>query len=106
MYEKKLNGILADEMGLGKTIQTIALLAHLACEKGNSLIMFLYYLDNAGQNSKRLWTRTLSLDECVDYLVHSYFYQLRNMVKSFVLSGVGDVMHSFHYILLVSSAFL
>ncbi|KAM8836394.1 uncharacterized protein srcap isoform 1-T2 [Spinachia spinachia] len=35
MYEKKLNGILADEMGLGKTIQTIALLAHLACEKSN-----------------------------------------------------------------------
>uniref|UniRef100_W5M6I9 Snf2 related CREBBP activator protein n=1 Tax=Lepisosteus oculatus TaxID=7918 RepID=W5M6I9_LEPOC len=34
MYEKKLNGILADEMGLGKTIQTISLLAHLACEKG------------------------------------------------------------------------
>lgn len=32
--ENKLNGILADEMGLGKTIQTIALLAHLACEKG------------------------------------------------------------------------
>lgn len=39
MYEKKLNGILADEMGLGKTIQTIALLAHLACEKGNRLIV-------------------------------------------------------------------
>lgn len=36
MYEKKLNGILADEMGLGKTIQTIALLAHLACEKGKT----------------------------------------------------------------------
>ncbi|XP_051523057.1 helicase SRCAP-like isoform X2 [Myxocyprinus asiaticus] len=35
MNEKKLNGILADEMGLGKTIQTIALLAHLACVKGN-----------------------------------------------------------------------
>uniref|UniRef100_A0A8C5Q3Q0 Helicase SRCAP n=1 Tax=Leptobrachium leishanense TaxID=445787 RepID=A0A8C5Q3Q0_9ANUR len=33
MYEKKLNGILADEMGLGKTIQTISLLAHLACDK-------------------------------------------------------------------------
>jgi SNF2 family DNA or RNA helicase len=33
MYERHLNGILADEMGLGKTIQTIALLAHLACEK-------------------------------------------------------------------------
>lgn len=34
MYNKQLNGILADEMGLGKTIQTIALLAHLACEDG------------------------------------------------------------------------
>ncbi|KAH9503913.1 hypothetical protein Btru_064133 [Bulinus truncatus] len=34
MHDKRLNGILADEMGLGKTIQTIALLAHLACEKG------------------------------------------------------------------------
>ncbi|CAM8976130.1 unnamed protein product [Rhodiola kirilowii] len=34
MYENRLNGILADEMGLGKTIMTIALLAHLACEKG------------------------------------------------------------------------
>lgn len=34
MYEKRLNGILADEMGLGKTIMTIALLGHLACEKG------------------------------------------------------------------------
>jgi SNF2 family DNA or RNA helicase len=33
MDERRLNGILADEMGLGKTIQTIALLAHLACEK-------------------------------------------------------------------------
>lgn len=33
LYEKNLNGILADEMGLGKTIQTIALLAHLACER-------------------------------------------------------------------------
>lgn len=33
MYKKQLNGILADEMGLGKTIQTIALLAYLACEE-------------------------------------------------------------------------
>ena len=32
--EKAMNGILADEMGLGKTIQTIALLAHLACAHG------------------------------------------------------------------------
>ncbi|XP_076367380.1 domino helicase isoform X3 [Tachypleus tridentatus] len=35
MHDRKLNGILADEMGLGKTIQTIAVLAHQACEKGN-----------------------------------------------------------------------
>jgi len=41
MYEKRLNGILADEMGLGKTIQTIALLAHLACEKGKVLLTHL-----------------------------------------------------------------
>ncbi|QQP55135.1 Uncharacterized protein FKW44_008231 [Caligus rogercresseyi] len=33
LQERKLNGILADEMGLGKTIQTIAFLAHMACEK-------------------------------------------------------------------------
>jgi helicase SWR1 len=31
LYSNNTNGILADEMGLGKTIQTIALLAHLAC---------------------------------------------------------------------------
>ncbi|EAR81720.2 SNF2 family amine-terminal protein, partial (macronuclear) [Tetrahymena thermophila SB210] len=34
LQQKKMNGILADEMGLGKTIQTISLLAHLACNKG------------------------------------------------------------------------
>ena len=34
-YENQLNCILADQTGLGKTIQTIALLAHLAGEKGN-----------------------------------------------------------------------
>lgn len=34
LYLNEHNGILADEMGLGKTIQTIALLAWLACEKG------------------------------------------------------------------------
>lgn len=34
LYNNDLNGILADEMGLGKTIQTISLLAYLACEKG------------------------------------------------------------------------
>ncbi|POS77320.1 SNF2 family domain-containing protein [Diaporthe helianthi] len=34
LYANNTNGILADEMGLGKTIQTIALLAHLACTHG------------------------------------------------------------------------
>jgi helicase SWR1 len=34
LYANDVNGILADEMGLGKTIQTITLLAHLACDKG------------------------------------------------------------------------
>lgn len=33
MCEKRINGILADEMGLGKTIQTITMLAHLACAR-------------------------------------------------------------------------
>lgn len=33
LHERKLNGILADEMGLGKTVQTISLLAYLACHK-------------------------------------------------------------------------
>ncbi|CCK69629.1 chromatin-remodeling protein SWR1 KNAG_0C05310 [Huiozyma naganishii CBS 8797] len=35
LYNNDTNGILADEMGLGKTIQTISLLAYLACEKHN-----------------------------------------------------------------------
>ncbi|KAL5521391.1 hypothetical protein ACEPAG_9317 [Sanghuangporus baumii] len=34
LHNNETNGILADEMGLGKTIQTIALLAHLACDRG------------------------------------------------------------------------
>jgi SNF2 family DNA or RNA helicase len=33
LYREKTNAILADEMGLGKTLQTIALLAHLACDQ-------------------------------------------------------------------------
>nr|PVC49624.1 DEAD-box family helicase [Theileria orientalis] len=35
LYERGINGILADEMGLGKTLQTISLLAYLACYKEN-----------------------------------------------------------------------
>ena len=46
MYERKLNGILADEMGLGKTIQTIGLLAWLACEKGNLKDYLFFFLSH------------------------------------------------------------
>ncbi|KAF2676981.1 hypothetical protein K458DRAFT_277155, partial [Lentithecium fluviatile CBS 122367] len=34
LYDSDTNGILADEMGLGKTIQTIALLAYIAVNRG------------------------------------------------------------------------
>ncbi|KAF9009295.1 hypothetical protein BDZ89DRAFT_1078560 [Hymenopellis radicata] len=34
LHARGENGVLADEMGLGKTLQTIALLAHLACDHG------------------------------------------------------------------------
>ncbi|XP_062399404.1 E1A-binding protein p400 isoform X2 [Sardina pilchardus] len=34
LHRKHLNGILADEAGLGKTVQTMAYMAHLACNEG------------------------------------------------------------------------
>ncbi|XP_031426184.1 E1A-binding protein p400 isoform X3 [Clupea harengus] len=34
LHRKHLNGILADEAGLGKTVQTVAYMAHLACNEG------------------------------------------------------------------------
>lgn len=34
LHDNVANGILADEMGLGKTVQTIALMAYLACYRG------------------------------------------------------------------------
>ncbi|XP_045082908.1 E1A-binding protein p400-like isoform X4 [Coregonus clupeaformis] len=34
LHKKHLNGILADETALGKTVQTVAYLAHLACQEG------------------------------------------------------------------------
>ena len=36
LHRKHLNGILADEAGLGKTVQTVAYMAHLACNEGES----------------------------------------------------------------------
>jgi SNF2 family DNA or RNA helicase len=55
LYENKLNGILADEMGLGKTIQTIALLAHLACEKGKNI----FFLGGDINQTKKILLRCL-----------------------------------------------
>lgn len=42
LYHRRINGILADEMGLGKTIQTISLLAYLACEQGRVDLVYHY----------------------------------------------------------------
>jgi SNF2 family DNA or RNA helicase len=53
MYEKRLNGILADEMGLGKTIQTIALIAHLACEKGKYINRDLHHYEFSCKSSNQ-----------------------------------------------------
>lgn len=36
LHKKHLNGILADEAGLGKTVQTVAYMAHLACNEGRT----------------------------------------------------------------------
>lgn len=58
MYERKLNGILADEMGLGKTIQTIGLLAWLACEKGAFTflsVFFKWFYDVLSDSYSGIW---------------------------------------------------
>lgn len=61
MFDRKLNGILADEMGLGKTIQTIALLAHLACEKGNFLNYCILFMQSQDFRCRFLF---LEIEEC------------------------------------------
>uniref|UniRef100_A0A3B4U299 Helicase ATP-binding domain-containing protein n=1 Tax=Seriola dumerili TaxID=41447 RepID=A0A3B4U299_SERDU len=73
MYEKKLNGILADEMGLGKTIQTIALLAHLACEKGNRQTHYCFLSTEKNPNENHTaslflsqgWTKPNAFHVCI-----------------------------------------
>ncbi|CDI98275.1 helicase [Echinococcus multilocularis] len=91
IYQKRLNGILADEMGLGKTIQTIALLAYLACELGiwgphlivvpNSVILnwevefkkwcpgfkILTYFGSAKERKakRKGWTKTNAFHVCI-----------------------------------------
>lgn len=75
MYEKKLNGILADEMGLGKTIQTIALLAHLACEKGTNLVVVLLVLFIQTAVQRFIW---------VHRVTHIFIQYLNSDVPPFI----------------------
>lgn len=67
MFERKLNGILADEMGLGKTIQTIALLAHLACEKGKQLMLrnILQKWDNFKLDLSKFYFSSVNVWICI-----------------------------------------
>lgn len=77
MYERKLNGILADEMGLGKTIQTIGLLAWLACEKG-----ILFFVVIMTCLSKQIFHRNLGTTSrsCTNFS----YAQLGNGVQEMV----------------------
>ena len=93
-YDNKLNCILADETGLGKTIQTIALLAYLAGEKGNRGPHLLIVPSNAMLNWEielKKWCPALKI--LIDYgsinewtnvnafhiCVTSYQFLLRNV---------------------------
>lgn len=77
LYEKGLNGILADEMGLGKTIQTIALLAHLACERGMLNGVFCFFFEKKNHLSS-----VVSLEELLtcekDQFTMGFFVKIDN----------------------------
>lgn len=84
MFERKLNGILADEMGLGKTIQTIALLAHLACEKG--MVGILNSALRKGKLGKRLHIENVfrKLGATFNYSSYLSYVKLGNGIKEMV----------------------
>uniref|UniRef100_A0A3Q0RZ05 Helicase ATP-binding domain-containing protein n=1 Tax=Amphilophus citrinellus TaxID=61819 RepID=A0A3Q0RZ05_AMPCI len=86
MYEKKLNGILADEMGLGKTIQTIALLAHLACNWGPHLIIVPTSVMLNWEMELKRW--------CPGFKILTYFgSQKERKLKRQVLSLLPNAFH-------------
>ena len=120
MYERRLNGILADEMGLGKTIQTIALLAHLACEHsvwGPHLIVvptsvmlnwemefkkwcpafkiLTYYGNQKERKQKRTgWTKTNAFHVCITsykLVIQDHQAFRRKKWKYFILDEVSFV---------------
>lgn len=96
MHEKHLNGILADEMGLGKTIQTIALLAHLACDKGNwgpHLIIVPTSVMLNWEYEFKKW--------CPGFKILTYFGSFKERKQKRVVSKTcTDNVHVFHIVYL------
>uniref|UniRef100_A0A3Q0RY47 Helicase ATP-binding domain-containing protein n=1 Tax=Amphilophus citrinellus TaxID=61819 RepID=A0A3Q0RY47_AMPCI len=95
-----LNGILADEMGLGKTIQTIALLAHLACEKGNRLGNWGPHLIIVPTSVMLNWEMELKR-WCPGFKILTYFgSQKERKLKRQVLSLLAFRRKSWRYLIL------
>uniref|UniRef100_A0A3B4U136 Helicase ATP-binding domain-containing protein n=1 Tax=Seriola dumerili TaxID=41447 RepID=A0A3B4U136_SERDU len=97
MYEKKLNGILADEMGLGKTIQTIALLAHLACNWGPHLIIVPTSVMLNWEMELKRW--------CPGFKILTYFgsqkeRKLKRQVMSLLALDCSFLRKSWRYLIL------
>eukprot|EP00798_Chlamydomonas_sp_ICE-L_P019326 gene19326-25976_t len=76
IYRKRLNGILADEMGLGKTIQTISLLAWMACEEGFSPSNVLPIVIDVGTNNERLLADKQYMGHHQRRITGSAYYEL------------------------------
>ncbi|CAB1321845.1 unnamed protein product [Coregonus sp. 'balchen'] len=110
LHKKHLNGILADETALGKTVQTVAYLAHLACQevvvrtcKMLSWEMefkrwcpgfkILLYLGNRHERraKRRWWAEANSFHVCVTsykLLLKDQSHFLRRRWKNLVLDEV------------------
>nr|XP_046203446.1 E1A-binding protein p400 isoform X5 [Oncorhynchus gorbuscha] len=117
LHKKHLNGILADETGLGKTVQTVAYLAHLACQEGiwgphlvvvrtckilswemefkrwcPGLKILLYLGNRQERRTKRMWwAETNSFHVCVTsykLLLKDQSHFLRRRWKHLVLDEV------------------